>query len=400
MIPARITVVGGGIAGLVASITCAELGAGVQLLEAHRALGGRARSSGGPFVANLGPHALYSDGPWWAWLAARDLLPSTTKPAVSGVRFRRGQRCRRTPPLAQLIKAARLRRCSAPVELDFRGWATDRGGMDFAATLVAAAGVFSFDYDPGRLSAAFVWERLVRLNQLPSPVRYVLGGWSSLVERLERRARMLGVAIDTGARVDLLPEPPVIVATELENARQLLADDRLRWEGAHTVLLDVGMRRARGDPDIIYDLEDAGFAERFSAHDPALAPRGHELIQAQVGVRPGEPSDHATDRLETLLDTAFDGWRSRTAWSRRQVMDGRHGALDPPGATWRDRPAVDRGDGIFLAGDMVAAPGLLSEVAFNSAIEAGRSAVRWQETNRRLPSLEAAEKQERAGWKS
>jgi hypothetical protein len=139
------------------------------------------------------------------------------------------------------------------------------------------------------LSAAFVWERLVRVNQLPSPVRYVLGGWSSLVERLERRARTLGVAIETGARVDLIPEPPVIVATELENARQLLTDDRLRWEGAHTVLLDVGMRRARGDPDIVYDLEDGGFAERFSAHDPALAPRWHELIQAQIGVRPGEP---------------------------------------------------------------------------------------------------------------
>ena len=52
-------------------------------------------------------------------------------------------------------------------------------------------------------------------------------------------------------------------------------------------------------------------------------------------------------------------------------MEGRTGPLDHPGQSWRDRPAVDRGDGVFLAGDMVAAPGLLSEVSWASAVEAG-----------------------------
>ena len=56
-------------------------------------------------------------------------------------------------------------------------------------------------------------------------------------------------------------------------------------------------------------------------------------------------------------------------------MDARSGALDMPGTSWRDRPAVDRGDGVFLAGDMVAAPGLLSEVSWASAIEASRLAL-------------------------
>ena len=56
-------------------------------------------------------------------------------------------------------------------------------------------------------------------------------------------------------------------------------------------------------------------------------------------------------------------------------MDGRTGALDPPGKTWRDQPAIDRADGVFLAGDMVAAPGCLSEIAWASAVEASRLAV-------------------------
>jgi hypothetical protein len=62
-------------------------------------------------------------------------------------------------------------------------------------------------------------------------------------------------------------------------------------------------------------------------------------------------------------------------------MDGRSGALDLPGATWRDRPAVDRGEGVFLCGDQVAADGCLSEVSFASAIEAGTRAL--EHTKRR-----------------
>jgi hypothetical protein len=40
-----------------------------------------------------------------------------------------------------------------------------------------------------------------------------------------------------------------------------------------------------------------------------------------------------------------------------------------------DRPAIDRGDGVFLCGDQVAAPGCLSEVSFASAIDASTLAV-------------------------
>jgi hypothetical protein len=92
-------------------------------------------------------------------------------------------------------------------------------------------------------------------------------------------------------------------------------------------------------------------------------------------IRPDESADDAGLRLERLLDASFEAWRGRVTWRRRQVMDGRSGALDLPGATWRDRPAIDRGDGVFLCGDQVAAPGCLSEVSFASAIDAGTLAL-------------------------
>jgi glycine/D-amino acid oxidase-like deaminating enzyme len=86
-----ITVVDGGLAGLVAAITAAEQGAKVQLYEAHQTLGGRARSSPPPFVANDGPHALYDNGEFWPWLIERDLIGRPARPslgALAGFRFR------------------------------------------------------------------------------------------------------------------------------------------------------------------------------------------------------------------------------------------------------------------------------------------------------------------------
>jgi hypothetical protein len=92
-------------------------------------------------------------------------------------------------------------------------------------------------------------------------------------------------------------------------------------------------------------------------------------------VRPGESRDAAAARLEGLLDASYDGWRERETWRRRQVMTGRTSALDMPGQSWRDRPAIDRGGGVFLAGDMVAATGCLSEIAWTSAVQASSLAL-------------------------
>jgi phytoene dehydrogenase-like protein len=371
----QITIVGGGIAGLTAAITCAEGGASVSLLEAHATLGGRARSSDGPYKANLGPHVLYKDGPLWRWMAERELLPRHTGLPLAGVKLRWQGEMRRTPPLGAIPAVLRLRGREAPVELDFRTWAAQHSDERTAAMLSALAGVFTFHHNPGELSAAFVWPRAVRSLSMPPAVRYALGGWSAVVSSLETRARQLGVAIETGCPVGELPEPPVIVATELGQARELLGDDSLRWMSGHTLCLDLGLRHRRGDPFVVADLDEAGWIERFSAPDPSLAPAGEELVQAQMPIRPGEDAELAAARLERLLDASLPDWRERETWRRRQVMDGRSGALDMPGTSWRDRPALDRGDGVFLAGDMVAAPGLLSEVSWASAIEASRLAL-------------------------
>jgi phytoene dehydrogenase-like protein len=297
--------------------------------------------------------------------------------------MRIGGSLRRTPPLGALPAVLRLRGRKAPVDVDFRTWATDHSDERTAELLAAACGVFTYHHDPGELSAAFVWPKVVRLLlTAPSVVSYPVGGWSTLVNTLERRARELGVDVHTGARAGELPDPPVIVATELDQARELLGDETLRWRSGKTVCLDLGVRYRRGDPTVVSDMDECGWIGRYSAANPSIAPAGEELIQAQMPIRPEESVEQATLRLERLLDVSVEDWRERETWRRRQVMDARTGALDMPGETWRDRPGVDRGDGVFVVGDMVAADGLLAEVCWASAVEAGRLALEAARTSR------------------
>jgi phytoene dehydrogenase-like protein len=372
----NVTIVGAGVAGLTAAIVCAEAGVPVTLYDASREPGGRARTLTGPYKANLGPHALYNDGAMWRWLKDKGLLPPIARVPMSGVRLRWEGELHRTPPLAMIPAMLRMRGRRAPAGESFRDWATRQTDERTAGMLCNGPGVFTFHHDPGALSAEFVWERTVRLLLSPPPrARYVRGGWGALVDALYARVVALGVDCRFGERVDDLPAGIAIVAVEPGDARALLGDDSLRVLSGSTVCVDVAFERRRGDPFVVFDFDRTGWVERYTAADPSLAPEGEELVQAQMPIRPGETTDETEAALDTLLELSLPDLAARTTWRRRLVMDGRTGALDLPGTTWRDRPAIDRGDGVLLAGDWTAAPGLLSEVAWASAVMAGGRAV-------------------------
>ncbi|MFI2734756.1 FAD-dependent oxidoreductase [Streptomyces sp. NPDC018711] len=382
----KLTIIGGGFAGLTAAITAAEAGTEVTVHEAHRTLGGRGRTAGGPYRTNEGPHALYNGGPHWTWLEQRGLIPPlAVLPTAEALRFRvhRDGAVRRTPPLS-LFRQARRSPEQAPVDLDFRTWVTGLAGERTARVAASYSGVALFHHDPGSLSARFVQERLHRAAALPPEAHYIRGGWGELIERMATRARELGVRIETSSRVDTLPlgGGPVIVATALPAAARLLGDPSLTWESGRTVLFDLALRTRKGDPFVVSDLDAPGWVERFTAQDPSLAPAGQQLVQAQLPIAPDASKADGVAHGERLLDLGFPGWREREVWRRESVSQGRTGAVDRPGTTWRDRPAVDRGDGVYLVGDQVAAPGVLSEVSFTSAVEAVSLALRAEHLDR------------------
>jgi phytoene dehydrogenase-like protein len=230
--------------------------------------------------------------------------------------------------------------------------------------------VATFHHDPGSLSAAFVVERLRQATMVPPTVRYVTGGWSAVIDRLADRAWSLGVRIETSSRVDSLPAGgPVVLAVPLPAASALLGEE-VSWTGARTALLDVTLTKRRGDAFIVSDMDASGWAETFSMPDPTLAPKGEHLVQVQVGMRPDESRDEAIARAEELLDVGYRGWRQRETWRRQAKIEDESAAIDLPGTSWRDRPAIDRGNDVYLAGDMVAAPGIPADVSCSSALTA------------------------------
>ncbi|MFB6892349.1 FAD-dependent oxidoreductase [Kitasatospora sp. NPDC056327] len=368
----RLTIIGGGFGGLTAAVSAAEAGAEVTLHEAHRRLGGRARTSEGPYRANEGPHAFYRRGPHWAWLRQRGLTgPLARIPlgALLRTRYLHDERLRALPPLALTRLAARR---DAPVGRTFLGWASEVADERTARAAANFAAVATFHHDPGLLSAAFTQERLRRAASLPPEAAYPVGGWQSVIDRMAARARELGVRIETGSRLEALPPTnnPILVATSLESARRLLDDPGLTGESGRTLLLDLALRPRRGDAFFVSDLDRTGWVERFTTQDPGLAPAGEQLVQAQLPLAPAESRESGLARAEHLLELGFPGWSDRLLWRRTAVATARTGAVDRPGTTWRDRPAVDRGHGVYLVGDQVAAPGVLSEVSFTSALEA------------------------------
>ena len=81
-------IIGGGLAGLTASIFLARAGLSVLLLERSKKLGGRARTEfmEGNYL-NLGPHAFYSKGKSLEILSQLEIIPQGAHPPIKGKLF-------------------------------------------------------------------------------------------------------------------------------------------------------------------------------------------------------------------------------------------------------------------------------------------------------------------------
>jgi phytoene dehydrogenase-like protein len=358
----QLTVVGAGLTGLVGAIEAAEHGWSVTVLEARSSPGGRAGTLDGPYRANRGPHAFYTDGPLWSWLEHRGLTPSTVAPCDSTL-FRTAGRVERS--VSGLHEALAALPPTAPINESFREWL---GRYIFDPQLVEAltglAFVVTYDHDPGRLSANFVHDRLRRGG---TSVRYIRGGWARLIDQLIDRALALGVHLRYRERVHDLPVGPTIIATTLPDARSITKDPSLSWPGTRAALFDFGFGPAAPIEWFrVFDLDRRIYAARYSEADPSLAPPGHHLIQIGAALTPGEPFSAALARVKHLLDTTSPGWEDHLRWRRRYELTDQTGAVDLPGSDWLDRPAVVRSRDLAVASDASAAPGLFSEVAHNA----------------------------------
>lgn len=419
----NVVIVGGGIAGLAASIYLARGGRTVTLFEKRRYLGGRAVTHlRHGYRFNLGPHAFYRGG------AGSQVLRELGIPVRGGVRKGAGialygQERYRLPgsiwslPFTRLltfgdkVEAARLlwriRRLKTPEkfgEISAQEW-LDRNALRprVRETLAALLRVATYCSELDKLHAG------AALNQLRLAMRgviYVDEGWQKIVDALHTSAVTAGVNFVTSSRVVAVNHNGAVssieiggfeVDTQSETQAYLGSDSQGLPRGtrlqAETVLLAVEPSTARQligpvswpemTPVVLSSLDVAlsklpqpkkTFAlgiDRplyFSVHSKwgQLTPKGGALIHVS---RYGG-GDEA--ELETLLDEMQPGWRDFVVHCRFLPSMVVSNALMPPAPATRPSP-VTPVRGLYLAGDWVGDVGLLSDAALASARNAAKA---------------------------
>lgn len=400
-------VVGAGIGGLATAVLLAEAGHEVTVFDGSGAAGGRARTTVGPegHHRNLGPHALYLDGTAHDVLRRVGVDPAGSAPPIPATRLMFGGRLRRLLGPACAPSALRI----------VRAWkAIDATSVEAQTTSIAAWAEASLPrprdwaiaHALGRLSTYSAdLDRVpvgvaAAANQGPG-VRYVDGGWQSIVEALLDRARVTGVTVRLGQPVDRVvvedgrvrgvalrrgavesAEQVVLAGGGPRVAADLTADigvlevDRAKWLQATPIraaCLDLALGAgARGRPIVI----GVDRADYLSDHGRVaeLAPKGGTVVHAARYLRSDEQGDdRVRAELHELLDLAWTGWRDHVIDDGfRPGLVVSHDLADVARGGWHGRPApiVDAVDGLALVGDWVGARGHLLDAVLASAQDA------------------------------
>jgi len=418
----NVVIVGGGIAGLAASIYLARGGRTVTLFEKRRYLGGRAVTHiRHGYRFNLGPHAFYRGGEGSKVLAELGIPVRGGKPSTSGVALYGKDRHRLPAGFFSLLatglfnikdkfeaarllsRVKRMKKTAEFASMSARQWldtniTRPRVREAFEAFLRLAT--YCTEMEKMNAGAALGHLRIAMRG-----VIYVDEGWQKLVDALHSSAVAAGVNFVTSSRVVrvnhdtaareieiggleqesqsetgsyLLPArgdtrgtrlaaDTVLLAVDPDTARELMGN--VTWPKMTPVLLstlDVALSRLP-DPKRTFAL-GIDRPLYFSVHSrwAQLTPKGGALVHASR-YGGGDEAD-----LEALLDEMQPGWRDFVVHCRfLPSMVVSNALMEPAPAT---RPAaITPIRGLYLAGDWVGDIGLLSDAALASARDSAKA---------------------------
>src|ERR1051326_4354503 len=413
MISKNVIVIGGGIAGLAASIYLARGGRRVTVFERRPQLGGRAVTHlRRGYRFNLGPHAFYRGGPGAQVCRELGIPVRGGIPDGSGVAML-GDEGYRFPgsflkllttnllPVKARFEAAklfvRIRRIDAK---RFDG-ITARQWLDanvtnerLRQTMEALIRLATYSDHADEQSAAAA---LAQLRISMRGVVYVDEGWQRIVDALHGAAVSAGVTFVTSSHIVGVAHDGNAVTSialgELEQDLQRsstrsmkmprMADDaRGTRLPASDVILAVDPTTAR---DLVDGIDRPLY---YSVHSAwaQLTPKGGALIHVAKYRKSGAAQDEELEttasrrtpaaaadetELESLLDEMQPGWRERVVHRRFLPSMTVSNALVRPGVA---RPAaVTKIKGLYLAGDWIGDEGILSDGALASARTAAKA---------------------------
>lgn len=430
----NVVVVGGGLAGLAASIYLARGGRTVTLFEKRQQLGGRAVTNlRQGYRFNLGAHALYKHGAASATYRELGIPADGGLGRGKGVAFLGGNA--HTFPgsfwsilttsllspkaklqfVGMLLRLRRMKDVSRFESMTLRQWLDENiADARLREVMEAFFRLFTYSDHADRESAAFA---LAQARIALRGVKYVHEGWQKLVDSLHNAAVSVGVNFVSNSRIigvhhangavqsvelgglefdsdrmdtqsiaypemkpeDLegarIPASTVILAVDPVTAAELVDDKNVTasWAALKPVMaacLDVALK-SLPDPKNLFAMGiDKPYYLSVHSAFAQLAPKGGALIHTAKYLKE-TGSREVEHELEGLLDRVQPGWRDLVVHRRFLPSMTVANALPLPG-TPRPSPATPI-RGLYVAGDWVGSEGMLSDAALASARAAAKT---------------------------
>ena len=402
----QVIVVGGGLSGLTAAALLARSGVPVTVLERRSEVGGRAATLHvDGYALTEGAHALYLGGPGIEVLRSLGVDPAGGTPDAAGGRVLLGGALRPSPlgPLAMLrspVLSLRDRAAAGWLLTSLRRvqpqdaagmsaeeWiAEQRGGPTVRALLRALVRLATYTDALDEISgdAAALQIRIT----LRENVRYLDGGWASMVDALREAAVAAGAEVRCGVTVERvgegavgladgseLPAGTVILAGLSPAAVTRLTGVPLEEPGPslRTACLDVALTELpRPEQAWTLGIDEPVYVAAYSQW-ARIAPPGGAVVHVVRHLGAGESAGR--EELEGTLDRVQPGWRDRLVHANFLPGMTVVTSAATPGAGLAGRPAVDALGlpGVLIAGDWVGPDGWLADASLASAARAARA---------------------------
>ncbi|SFB49374.1 Phytoene dehydrogenase-related protein [Cohnella sp. OV330] len=419
-----VVIIGGGIAGLTASIYLARAGRSVLVLDKGAGPGGRAASNEiAESRVNMGPHALYKSA--LPILREVGVEPAGGTPKTSGAFvFKQAGGEYKALPLGQLLLGtflkwhektqllrfyAKLRKIDAAAlqKVSLQAYLESELGSPRVRSLVLAlVRVATYCNAPHLLSAGAVVEQLSQAQ-----VMYVDGGWQSIVNRLTEQARQAGVSLLTRSPVREIGGSAPRMTVALKDGTRLSARQVISTAGPTETLglLNPALTPAEAAQyerltpvrAACLDLVVSGMPQPktrfvlgadepwyYSNHSAASALSDHparEVVHVMKYLPVSKETDPVQDEreLEGFLDLIQPGWRGHVVQRRflpRMLVSHAVVEAESGGLSGRPGPAVEGRPGLYVAGDWVGPSGMLLNASLASAREAARCIIAGKDT--------------------
>ncbi|WP_309495581.1 NAD(P)/FAD-dependent oxidoreductase [Mechercharimyces sp. CAU 1602] len=415
-----VAIIGGGLSGLTAAQYLAQSGLNVLILEKGERLGGRAQTqvrAGAHF--NLGPHAFYHRGEGLKILKELGLQPQGGSPALDGkIVFQKKMYSLPASPTSVLAttylhpvdKIRFITMMSQLPKLDPQNYRNlsvlewvqkNISSNKLRLMFLALCRLSSYSHQPEKMSATVA---LTQLQRSMGGVRYIDGGWETVIQSLAKRARTHGVQMRTGTTVARIEgEHPqfhlhlsngekisttfVLSTVGLSQTAKLVADHKLgkpiaqlasEMVPVYGATLDIVTSHlpartsfALGADQPVYYANHSKVAALTDNPEHSVLHVFKYLHEEDIG------KDHKTELL-SFIDTIQPGWHkhvlAKRYLPRLQITEGL-ATVKRLQQTEVEQTGLQCIPGLYFAGDWLFQTGLLADAAIGSGKRAAADIV-------------------------